>query len=67
MSTLEAPVFSHGHGSDIYTVAGERRLDLVMGFGSAFLGHAHPLVTARLQEQAARLRGAVEEMLRHGS
>lgn len=56
MSTpLEAPVFSHAHGSDIYTVAGERRLDLVMGFGSAFLGHAHPLVTARLQEQAGRL------------
>jgi acetylornithine/succinyldiaminopimelate/putrescine aminotransferase len=52
---LEAPVFSHAHGSDIYTVAGERRLDLVMGFGSAFLGHAHPLVTARLQEQAGRL------------
>jgi acetylornithine/succinyldiaminopimelate/putrescine aminotransferase len=56
MSTpIQAPVFSHAHGSDIYTVAGERRLDLVMGFGSAFLGHAHPLVTARLQEQAGRL------------
>lgn len=56
MSTpLEAPVFSHAHGSDIYTVAGERRLDLVMGFGSAFLGHAHPLVTTHLQEQAGRL------------
>lgn len=52
---LEAPVFSHAQGSDIYTVAGEKRLDLVMGFGSAFLGHAHPLVTARLQEQAGRL------------
>ena len=52
---LEAPVFSHGIGSDIYALAGERLLDLVMGFGSAFLGHAHPLVTARLQEQAGRL------------
>jgi acetylornithine/succinyldiaminopimelate/putrescine aminotransferase len=52
---LEAPVFSHAQGSDIYTVAGERCLDLVMGFGSAFLGHAHPRVTARLQEQAGRL------------
>ena len=51
----EAPVFSHGSGSDIYTLAGERRLDLLMGFGSAFLGHAHPLVTAKLQEQAGRL------------
>jgi acetylornithine/succinyldiaminopimelate/putrescine aminotransferase len=52
---LEAPVFSHGQGSDIYALDGKRHLDLVMGFGSAFLGHANPAVVAGLQEQAARL------------
>ena len=44
-----------GSGSFVTAVDGETLLDLAMGFGSVFLGHAHPLVTASVQEQAARL------------
>lgn len=52
---LEPPVLSRGSGSLVYTEDGRTLVDLAMGFGAAFLGHAHPAVTVRLQEQAGRL------------
>jgi len=48
-------VFTHGEGSILHTQDGRRIVDLATGFGAAFLGHAHPGVTARLQAQAGRL------------
>ncbi len=51
----EPPILSHGNGSLLYTEDGRALVDLTIGFGSAFLGHARPEVTTRLQEQAGRL------------
>ncbi len=53
----EPPVLSHGNGSLLYTQDGRTMVDLTIGFGSVFLGHARPEVTTRLQEQAGRLLG----------
>lgn len=44
-----------GSGDRVRTVDGRTLIDLELGFGSAFLGHAHPGVTAALQAQAAQL------------
>lgn len=48
-------VLSHGAAHRVYTPDGRALIDLELGFGSAFLGHAHPAVTAALQAQAGRL------------
>jgi len=48
-------VLSHGDGHVVHTLAGRALIDLELGFGSAFLGHAHPAVAAALQAQAGRL------------
>lgn len=52
---LEPLVLSRGSGSLVHTQDGRTLVDLAMGFGAVFLGHAHPVVTKALQEQAARL------------
>lgn len=51
----EPPVLSRGNGSLVVTEDGRTLVDLSLGFGAAFLGHADPAVTRSLQEQAARL------------
>lgn len=52
---LERPVLSWGVGSLVHTEDGRTLVDLALGFGAVYLGHARPEVTARLQEQAGRL------------
>lgn len=39
----------------VYSDDGREWLDLVIGFGSVFLGHSHPDVTAAMQQQAGLL------------
>ena len=51
----ESPMLSHGSGSLVYTQDGRALVDLAMGFGAAFLGHAHPVVVASLERQVGRL------------
>jgi glutamate-1-semialdehyde 2,1-aminomutase len=41
-------------GAYLYDVDGNRYLDTVMAFGPVILGHAHPAVTAAVQEQATK-------------
>ncbi len=48
------PLFmSHGEGAHIFDVDGNRYVDWMMAYGALPLGHAHPAVTAALQEGAA--------------
>lgn len=51
----QPPILSHGNGSVVFTEDGRTLVDLAMGFGAAFLGHSHPVVTASLQQQAGLL------------
>lgn len=51
----DLPTLSHGRGSFVYGTDGREWIDLVMGFGAAFLGHSHPGVTEALHRQAERL------------
>ena len=48
-----AVVFSHGQGSRLFDVAGRSYVDCVLGSGPLILGHAHPVVVAAIQRQAA--------------
>src|SRR5690242_7292525 len=43
-----------GEAAFLYDVDGNRYLDTVMAFGPVILGHAHPAVTAAIQDQAAK-------------
>ena len=47
--------FSHGEGSWLWDTDGRRYLDALSGISVTNLGHAHPVVTRAIQEQAARL------------
>ncbi len=47
-------VLSHGHGSHVWDVDGNRYLDLLAGIAVNALGHAHPDLVAAIQDQAAR-------------
>lgn len=47
--------FSQGHGAWLKDTDGQSYLDALSGIAVCGLGHAHPSVTAALQEQAARL------------
>src|SRR5690606_20308083 len=47
--------FTHGQGSRVWDEAGKSYLDFTSGWGVTCLGHAHPVMTAALQKQAARL------------
>lgn len=55
MSAAPPPLLTHGEGSLVRTSDGAELVDLAMGFGSAFLGHAHPAVAASVQAQLAGL------------
>jgi 4-aminobutyrate aminotransferase len=48
-------VASHGEGSFLFDVEGNRFLDLTSGIGVTSLGHSHPRVVAAAQQQLARL------------
>ena len=47
--------FSYGKGVYVYDTEGRRYLDGISGIAVNGLGHAHPLVTAAIQEQADKL------------
>jgi acetylornithine/N-succinyldiaminopimelate aminotransferase len=46
---------AHAEGSIAYATDGRRFIDLMMGFGAVFLGHTHPGITRRLQDQVSRV------------
>ena len=46
---------SHGSGSEVFDVAGNRYLDLGGGIAVTCLGHAHPAITEALVEQSKKL------------
>jgi len=48
-------VFVRGQGSRLYDADGREYLDLLSGIGVTSLGHAHPGLTAVINEQAATL------------
>jgi glutamate-1-semialdehyde 2,1-aminomutase len=47
-------IIDRGEGPWIWTTAGERLLDVVLGAGTAILGHAHPAIVKAVNEQIAR-------------
>lgn len=47
--------FSHGEGVYLFDNQGRRYLDGISGIGVNGLGHAHPAITAAINEQAGRL------------
>ena len=47
--------FVRGQGSRLYDADGREYLDLLSGIGVTSLGHAHPGLTAVVNEQAATL------------
>jgi len=47
--------FSHGEGVYLFDTDGRRYLDALSGISVTNLGHAHPAVTAAIQQQAGRL------------
>ncbi|MBS0381865.1 MAG: acetyl ornithine aminotransferase family protein [Proteobacteria bacterium] len=47
-------VMSHGHGTEVWDVDGNRFLDFVAGIAVCSTGHAHPKVVTAVQEAAAK-------------
>ena len=48
-------VMARGQGSWLYDIDGNRYLDMTSSQGVAMLGHAHPVLTAAIAEQAGQL------------
>ena len=47
--------FDYGEGSYLFTTDGEKYLDFATGIATNSLGHAHPHLVKKLQEQAGKL------------
>ena len=47
--------FDYGEGSYLFTTEGEKYLDFATGIATNSLGHAHPHLVNKLQEQAGKL------------
>lgn len=47
-------VMSHGHGSEVWDVDGERYLDFTSGIAVNATGHTHPKVVQAIQDQAEK-------------
>lgn len=47
--------FSYGQGSYLYTTDGEEFLDFTSGIAVNTLGHSHPYLVAKIQEQSTKL------------
>jgi 4-aminobutyrate aminotransferase len=58
-------VVERGEGSWLVTRDGERYLDYSSGIGVANTGHAHPRVVAAIQEQAAKIIHAQQNITYH--
>lgn len=50
-----AVAFDHGKGVTLYDESGKEYLDFLSGIAVSSLGHAHPKLTAALQEQVGKL------------
>jgi glutamate-1-semialdehyde 2,1-aminomutase len=50
----EPLIVDRAEGAYLYDVDGNRYIDYVCSWGAMILGHAHPAVTAAIQDQAAR-------------
>jgi glutamate-1-semialdehyde 2,1-aminomutase len=50
----EPLIVDRAEGAYLYDADGNRYIDYVCSWGAMILGHAHPAVTAAIQEQAAR-------------
>ncbi len=50
----EPPFIAKGAGSKVYDADGNSYIDYVLSYGPLLLGHAHPVVTAAVQEAAAQ-------------
>jgi 4-aminobutyrate aminotransferase/(S)-3-amino-2-methylpropionate transaminase len=48
-------VLQSAKGANVFDIDGNRYVDLVAGFGSALLGHAHPRIARTLEMQSERL------------
>ena len=47
--------FERGEGAYLYSTNGEKYLDFATGIATNSLGHAHPHLVQKLQEQAGKL------------
>ena len=54
-SPPEELVFSHGKGTELYTLEGDVYLDFLSGIAVTSFGHAHPHLVAALNEQVGKL------------
>ena len=54
-SPPEELVFSHGKGTELYTLEGDVYLDFLSGIAVTSFGHAHPHLVAALNEQIGKL------------
>ena len=53
-STAKGFVFDRGEGAYVWDKTGNKFLDLAMGSGPMFIGHAHPRVVEAIQRRAAK-------------
>jgi glutamate-1-semialdehyde 2,1-aminomutase len=47
-------IIEHGEGARLWDADGREYIDFIGSWGALILGHAHPAITAAIQEQAAR-------------
>ena len=57
--------FERGEGVRLITAEGDEYLDFGSGIAVNSLGHCHPRLVARLQEQAEKVWRAAHESFRH--
>ena len=63
-----SPVFvDHGEGIYVWDVNGERYMDFTSGIAVTNTGHCHPRVVAAIQEQAAKIIHAQQNIFVHKS
>ncbi len=55
-------VYERASGANVWDVDGNRFVDLLAGFGTAAVGHAHPEVTSAVAEQARVLPHALADV-----
>lgn len=48
-------LFTHGRGMILFDKQGKRYLDMLSGIGVNSLGHAHPVITKAIMQQAGRM------------
>eukprot|EP01045_Picozoa_sp_COSAG04_P012603 COSAG04_NODE_853_length_9864_cov_7.564260_7_plen_555_part_00 len=53
-STAKGFLFAEGQGAYVFDKTGTKYLDLAMGSGPMFIGHAHPHVVEAIQSRAAK-------------